>query len=171
MRRVMITGVNGLIGRVLYDRLITKPEQYDVTGLGRRRERSHRVPEDWPMDIPEERFVLSDLSDLDDLTRVVDGMEVVIHLAADPRPEAEWESILNSNLIGTYHLFEASRRAGVKRVIFASSGQTVTGYRRREPYRAIAEGRYEAVPDRIPIVTAAMPTHPLNLYGCKQGVG
>ena len=168
MRKVMITGVNGLIGGAIYDRLIEQPERYDVYGLDLRRGRSDRVPEDWPVDIPEEKFTLSDLSDLDGLTRAANGMEVVIHMAADPDPEAEWESILNNNLIGTYHLFEASRRAGVRRVIFASSGQTVIGYGRREPYRAIAEEQYEAVPDPIPIVTHTMPTHPLNIYGCSK---
>ena len=53
-----------------------------------------------------------------------------------PRGGATWEDLLNPNIIGTYNVFEASRRAGVKRVIYASSGSTVSNCERDFPYGA-----------------------------------
>ena len=44
--------------------------------------------------------------------------------------EAPWETILQSNIIGCYNLFEAARRKGVKRVVFASSNHAVGFYPR-----------------------------------------
>ena len=44
--------------------------------------------------------------------------------------EGPWETILQSNIIGCYNLFEAARRKGVKRVVFASSNHAVGFYPR-----------------------------------------
>jgi uronate dehydrogenase len=77
-----------------------------------------------------ERFVAADLADLAAVQRAVDGVEGVIHLGA-ASVERPWETILPANIIGTYHLFEAARRAGVQRVVFASSNHVVGFYRRR----------------------------------------
>ena len=51
----------------------------------------------------------------------MDGMDVVGQMAADPRSEASWESVLSSNVVGVRNVFEAANRAGVKRVVYASS--------------------------------------------------
>ena len=69
----------------------------------------------------EEEGVPADITDLDSVLEAMEGVEAVVHLAADPKPEAPWNSILRLNLIGTYNVFEAARRLGVKRVVFASS--------------------------------------------------
>ena len=166
--KVMITGVHGLIGMAVYEHLVAEPDRYEVHGLARRRASSERMEGREGRRIPDDRFVLSDLSDLDQVRRALEGMDVVVHMAADPRPDAPWEDILNSNVIGTYHTFEGSRQAGVKRVITASSGQATLGYHNDEPYRAISEERYGDVPDEIPLVTHLMPTRPQNAYGCSK---
>jgi uronate dehydrogenase len=44
--------------------------------------------------------------------------------------EGPWETILNANIIGCYNLFEAARKSGVKRVVFASSNHAVGFYPR-----------------------------------------
>ncbi|MDH5795501.1 MAG: NAD(P)-dependent oxidoreductase [Candidatus Bathyarchaeota archaeon] len=49
------------------------------------------------------------------------GAEAVVHLAADARVSASWNSVLKRNIIGTYNVFEAARRSGVRKVVFASS--------------------------------------------------
>ena len=167
-KKVLITGVYGLIGGAVYRRLTASPDAYDVYGLARRRKPSARVTTDERIDIPDDRFHLSDLSDLDQLTGILEGIDVVVHMAADPDPGAPWESILNSNIIGTYNTFEASRLAGVKRVIYASSGQATLGYRHDEPYKAISEGRYDDVPEEIPLVGHRSPTRPMNIYGSSK---
>ena len=166
--KVMITGVHGLIGMAVYEHLVAQPDRCEVYGLARRRASSERMEGREGLEIPDDRFVHSDLSDLGQVRRVLEGMDVVVHMAADPRPDAPWDDILNSNVIGTYHVVEASRQAGVTRVITASSGQATLGYCRNEPYRAISEERYDDVPDEIPMVTHLMPARPQNAYGCSK---
>ncbi len=163
----MVTGVFGLIGGAIYRRLTEEPERYEAYALARRRGPSRRVADGAPQ-VATKKLILSDLSDLDQLTKALSGMDVVVHMAADPDPGGRWESILNSNVIGAYHVFEASRRAAVKRVIFASSGQATLGYQVDEPYRAISQGCYEDVPDSIPLVTHRHPVRPTNAYGCSK---
>ncbi len=166
--KVMVTGVYGLIAGEIYKRLQAAPDRYDVYALARRRQPSDRVAEGRALDVPDEKFVLSDLSDLDGVRQAVDGLDVVVHMAADPRPEASFERILNSNLIGTYNVFEACRLAGVKRVVYASSVQATLGYRTDAPYRLIAEGRFDEVPADFPIVTRAWAPRPQNIYACSK---
>src|SRR4029453_2968343 len=45
--------------------------------------------------------------------------------------EGFWETILQANIIGCYNLFEAARRHGVERVVFASSNHAIGFYPRR----------------------------------------
>ena len=118
--------------------------------------------------VPDDRFVLSDLSDLAQLTAAFDDIDVVIHLAADPSGSRGWDSILNSNIIATYNVLEASRDAGVSRVVFASTIQVNSGHRASEPYRSIAEGRFDDVPADLPIVTADTPARPTNVYASSK---
>jgi nucleoside-diphosphate-sugar epimerase len=82
-----------------------------------------------------------------------------------------WESVLQNNVVGAYHVFEASRLAGVKRVIYASSVQVSFGYAVDEPFGSILQGKLENVPAEIPIVTHSMPTRPLNLYAASKVMG
>lgn len=169
MKKVLITGVYGLIGNVIYRRLLEQPEAYEVHGLSRRRHSSDRISESAMAEVPEAWFHLADLNDFAAVRRAVEGMDVIIHMAADPSGERGWESVLNSNVIGTYNIFESARLAGVQRVIFASSIQTVFGYRDTEPYKALFETRYDEVnPDTIPALTSKDCARPLNLYASSK---
>lgn len=75
---------------------------------------------------PHEESVLGDLADMTAVERACAGVDTVIHLGgiAD---EADFEDILSANIRGTYHVFEAARRAGARRVVYASSHH-VTGF-------------------------------------------
>jgi hypothetical protein len=76
-----------------------------------------------------ETFVTLDITDLNAFTAACDGIDTVVHLAADPSPAADlYESLLDRNLIGGYNGFEAARRAGCRRLVFASSVNAVLGY-------------------------------------------
>ncbi|HHX43663.1 MAG TPA: NAD(P)-dependent oxidoreductase [Chloroflexi bacterium] len=169
-KKVLITGVYGLIAGAVYDHLCAQPEAYEVYGLARRRP-SVRVSADWTLDIPEERFFQSDLSNLEEVEQAVQGMDAVVHMAAEPSPRAGWDRILASNIIGAYNLFEACRRANVKRVIAASSIMVSFGYRDVEPYKAITEGLYADVPTPVPMVTHEMSPLPRDLYASSKVFG
>jgi NAD+ dependent glucose-6-phosphate dehydrogenase len=82
------------------------------------------------------------------------GVDSVILLAGDPRPEAPWESIVRLNLDLVLNVYEAAALNGVRRVIFASSNWTMAGHR-------FAGG--DLPTDRDP--------RPVNAYGMSKLVG
>ena len=99
-----------------------------------------------------ETFVAADLTDKDAVQRAVDGVDAVVHLGAVP-DEAPFEEIAGPNLHGAFHVFEACRRAGVKRVVFASSNH--------------ASGMY---PVGVPL-DGDQPPRPDGLYGASKVFG
>jgi uronate dehydrogenase len=119
MRTVLITGAAGDIGTRLrmllaglYPRLIVS-DMKQPARLG-----------------PGEEFLQAELSDLAAVERIVRGVDGIVHLGGFS-VEGPWETILQSNIVGCYNLFEAARRAGVKRIVFASSNHAVGYYPRR----------------------------------------
>jgi uronate dehydrogenase len=69
--------------------------------------------------------VRADVQDLAALEHAFDGCESVVHLAGASSVRSTWDEVYGSNIGGTYNAFEAARRRGVKRVIFASSNHVV----------------------------------------------
>jgi uronate dehydrogenase len=78
-----------------------------------------------------ESFVSGDVASLPDMIRVTSGVDAIVHLGG-VSAEADWEPILHANIIGCYNVFEAARRNGVKRILFATSNHAVGFYRRDE---------------------------------------
>ena len=140
---VLITGAYGLIGNLVYARLAAQPESYDVYGMVRRRQPSARATALKLQEIPAEKLRLADLRDFSAVQRAVAGMDVIIHMAAAADGTSDWERVLNDNIIGVYHIFEASLLARVKRVIYASTNQVVFGFRADEPYKWLFAGRFD----------------------------
>ena len=172
MMKVLVTGATGLVGNVIFARLAAQPDQYDVYGSARRAHASARAETMAYTDIPAERLRLADLTDLAAMQRAVEGMDVVVHMAAEPNATAPWENILNSNIIGSYNLFEASRLAGVKRIIYASTNMTVFGYLGSEPYQSsLAKGLDNVTPQDFPPVLHSQPAWPTTYYACSKIFG
>jgi nucleoside-diphosphate-sugar epimerase len=165
--KVLITGISGIVGSSAYLRLCAYPDRYQLYGFGRRRDLSARVTDNRRIDLPAERHWVGDLADFAAVRRAVDGMDAVIHLAADPG-SGDWDSLLKSNLIGAYNMFEACRQAGVRRLVAASTIQVSAGQHGREPYNAVGRGRIGAVPPEIPRVGDTMPAEPRNLYASTK---
>jgi len=169
---VLRTGANGLIGNLVYTHLDSQPNKYTVYGNARRAQPSNRVNMTKYTPIPDDRMRLGDLTDFTAMQRAVEGIDVVVHMAADASGRLGWESIHENNIQGTYNVFEASRLAGVKRIIFASTNQVVFGYMRDEPYTALFEQDLDNVnPDDFPSVDFTQPTKPLNYYACSKVFG
>ena len=109
---ILITGAAGRIGGMLRPRL-AQPD------------RTLRLLDSAPVvPGPGEEAIQASATDLDAMTKACRGVDAVIHLAAQAG-EAPWGRILKVNIHGTYVAFEAARRAGVPRVIFASSNHVV----------------------------------------------
>ncbi len=79
-----------------------------------------------------EDILTADIRDLAAMEKATAGIDCVVHLAGQAT-EAEWEKVLPLNIEGCYNVFEAARRNGVKRVVFASSNHAV-GFHRRERF-------------------------------------
>ena len=151
-KRVLVTGMSGLIGRAVRQAL---EEEYDLSALNRR-----------PVEgVPTTQ---ADLGDLAAISAAFDGIDTVIHLAAVIHDGYGWDALLNTNVIGTRNVFEAAAAAGVRRVIFTSSGATVAGWEKEEPYASLVAGRYDEVPDSLAMISESMPTRPANLYAATK---
>jgi uronate dehydrogenase len=118
MERVLITGAAGGIGTHL--RRLMKPF-YSALRLS-----DLKTPAGLSDD---EEFIQADLTDLASVEKVCNGVDGIVHLGGHS-VEGAWETILNANIIGCYNLFEAARRQGVKRIVFASSNHAVGFYPR-----------------------------------------
>ncbi len=95
IQKVLITGANGLIGNLVYAALASQPDRYVPYGLVRRREPSIRVdPTDFYA-IPADRLRLADLADFPAIETAVQGMDTVVHMAADPSGSSGWESYIS----------------------------------------------------------------------------
>ena len=151
MKKVLITGMSGLIGGLLRRRL-ESIGGYELSALNRsfvEGVECHRA----------------DIADQEAIKPAFVGKDVVVHLAA--YLENDWEGNLSANIIGTYNVYEAARLAGVKRVIFASSGYVIRGFTSVAPYDAIAAGRYDDVPDNWPKITHET-LWPIEIYGAAK---
>ena len=136
--KVLLTGAAGRIGRHLVGPL---QEAWDLRTLDRK-----PVPGD-------PGAVIADLGDRAALERAMQGIEVLVHLAAYPDEGPFLEELVPNNVVGLYHTFEAARAAGVRRMVFASTCQTVLG--RKEPG----------------VIFAHEPPQPCSLYGATKVLG
>jgi len=110
--------------------------------------------------------VQADISDLEAIRPAFENIDVVVHLAAY-LGGADFDGHLSGNLVGAYNVYEAARLAGVKRVVFASSGAAAGGFERIAPYDAIVEGSYDQVPENYERITHDT-TWPNGVYGATK---
>ena len=152
MKKVLITGMSGLIGGLLREHL-EQLGDYELIALNRGEVEgieTHRA----------------DISDLDAIKSAFVGVDVVVHLAAYLGDD-DFYNQLPVNVVGTYNVFEAARLAGVKRVVYASSGSTIRGKEHYYPYKEIASGEYDRIVDQVPVVTHN-EIHPGGVYGAMK---
>lgn len=147
MKRVLITGGTGTIGRALREHLA---EGYDLTFLDRR-------PAEFPVQV-------ADIADLDAIAPIFAGMDAVVHLAASVSVSSPWDDVLRDNLIGTYNVYEAARRAGVGCVVFASSNHAVG------MYEVEASPSIYALDDPR-VIDARAEIRPDSYYGVSKAYG
>jgi nucleoside-diphosphate-sugar epimerase len=156
MKKVLITGASGLVGGVIRNGLA---EDYELSGVDIR-------------DVPDFDLHVADTTDLDAMLPAFEGKDVVIDLASNPSQDSPWDIVHPNNLRCTINAFEAARKAGVKRVIFASSNHATGMYETDKPYSDIVSGNYAGLdPSTIPLVTVDMPIRPDGPYGIGKAFG
>jgi uronate dehydrogenase len=112
MTTVLITGAAGRIGGMLRPRLMASGRILRLLDVAEMTAG------------PGEEVIRADVTDMTAVTAACAGSWAVIHLAGISG-EAPWEQVAAANIHGTYVVLEAARRAGVRRVIFASSNHAV----------------------------------------------
>jgi nucleoside-diphosphate-sugar epimerase len=142
--RVAVTGANGTIGRRLCadlasDRQVVRIDLADAD-------------------------CVADVRDLAALEKAFEGCDAVVHLAGVVSLEANWEDVYATNIGGTYNAFEAARRAGIRRFVFASSNHAV-GMHEMEHKPQIYEPKFGLV------VGTESPFRPDSLYGVWKAFG
>ncbi|HEY7030243.1 MAG TPA: NAD(P)-dependent oxidoreductase [Thermomicrobiales bacterium] len=144
-RRILLTGAAGRIGSNFFaeaaDRYRFRLADRRTEPLAAASARGHEV-------------IGLDVADLDACREACRDVETVVHLAADPSPEADfYGSLLDNNVKGTYNIFRAAKDQGCRRVVFASSVHAVAGY------------PHDVQPH------ADSPVRPINLYGVSKCFG
>ena len=139
--KILLTGAAGGLGKALRERLkanCTVLRLSDVQAFGEA--------------AAGEEVVLADLSDAAAVSQMVEGVNAIVHLGG-MSVEGPFGPILQANILGVYNLYEAARKHGVKRVVFASSNH-VTGFYRQDE-----------------TITADHPARPDGMYGLSKAFG
>ncbi len=139
--RLLLTGAAGGLGRVLRPRLkpwCTLLRLSDIADLGSAASGEELQP--------------VALEKADQVHALLAGVDAVVHLGG-VSVEGPFEPILQANIVGAYNLYEAARRHGVKRIVFASSNH-VTGFYRQDE-----------------VITPSMPMRPDGHYGLSKAFG
>lgn len=118
---VLLTGADGHIGRAFRDDHREHYAGFYDLRLGVRRiDAAHRDSSD---------VVEANIEDLGAMRAACRGVDTVVHLAASPDWQADFcDTLVGPNILGAYHVFEAARAEGCRRVVYASSVHAVMGY-------------------------------------------
>ena len=118
--RILVTGGSGKLGRSVMRRLVD--DGHEVLNLDRAGERSRELV---VVDLTDYGQVVDVVLGLDD--RHPGGVDAIVHLAAIPAPGILPDAAtFRNNMLSTYNVFQAARRAGIKKIVYASS-ETVLG--------------------------------------------
>lgn len=140
-RKLLLTGAAGGLGKVLRPRLRAHADTLRISDIS-------------AMDPAQagEEVVACDLSDGAAVDALVQGCEAIVHLGG-VSVERPFEEILPANIQGAYNLYEAARRHGVRRVVFASSNHVIGFYRQGQ------------------VIDANVPVRPDGYYGLSKAFG
>lgn len=130
LQRLLLTGAAGGLGQVLRERLVPFAEQLrisDIAPLGAARGAHEEV-------------VHCDLAEKAAVHALLAGCDAVVHLGGIS-VERPFEQILEANIKGIYNVYEAARRQGVGRIVFASSNHVIGFYKQTEHIDATAMRR------------------------------
>ncbi len=152
---IAITGGGGTIGRILRDGL---SDAYAI-----------RTIDLMPLEGVD---VVADTRNLDRTQAAFAGAGTVVDLAADAGVRTPWEDVRENNLAATVAALEAARRAGVRRVVFASTNHVTGMYELDEPYASVVAGRYDGLdPAALPRLRADWPIRPDSFYAVGKAAG
>jgi len=142
---IIITGASGIVGTALF---ANQPKYFNYTPYDQKKH-------------PELETITGDMSDYQSVSQAFSGQDGVVHLAADPNVDANFDSVLSNNIIGAYNCLEACRERELTTAVLASSNHVVGMYEREhapELYR----------PDYELKLDHTVPIRPDSLYGTSK---
>ena len=139
--RLLLTGAAGGLGKALRERLKANCSVLRLSDVA-----------DFGPAGPGEEVMLADLANSAAVHGMVEGVDAIVHLGG-VSVEGPFGPILQANILGVYNLYEAARKHGVKRVVFASSNHVVGFYGQGET------------------ITADEPPRPDGMYGLSKAFG
>lgn len=139
--RLLLTGAAGGLGRVLRPRLKACCDTLRVSDIA-----------DLGSAAAGEELRPAPLQDKAAVLALLEGVDAVVHLGGVSTEHA-FEDILPANIVGTYHVYEAARVHGVRRIVFASSNHVTGFYTQRET------------------IDPTMPVRPDGYYGLSKAFG
>lgn len=154
-QNVLVTGPYGEAGEAILNYLAEK-DQYDFTYLNR-------------SDRPDYETFVADIADYEAIRPAFDGQDAVIHLAAQSDAGADFEDIIEPNIIGTYNILRAMEDAGVDKLINASS-QRVMGLYEEDHAPELYEEDYPSEFDPFRLTHETLPK-PDGYYGASKMFG
>ena len=140
--RLLLTGAAGGLGKVLRETLRPYAKVMRLSD----------IVETAPASDSSEEVVTCDLADKQAVHQLVEGVDAILHFGGVSTEHA-FEEILGANICGVFHIYEAARRHGVKRVIFASSNHVIGFYKQNE------------------VIDAHSPRRPDSYYGLSKSYG
>ena len=111
-RRILVTGAEGRIGSATCERLTSLGAH--VTALS--------LPQEDAPEVAADRVLHGDTRNDDDVKEALDGVELVVHLAAIPTPHlADWTTVFSVNVVSTFTVLAHAGERGIRRAVIASS--------------------------------------------------
>lgn len=169
MKKILLTGISGMLGQMLYNGL---KDRYEIYGL------DQRITQE------DKKNFQADISNFESLTEIfykLRPIDAVVHFAADPYPFAHWDLLLKDNIVGTKNIYECCKIFKIPKVVFASSTHTIGKYP-GYPHEIIFETDEPPPPrggvppqagrtDNRKMLTPQDPVRPDEFYGLSKAVG
>jgi len=121
MKKLVLTGAAGRLGSYLREPMTKMADELVSTD----------IVDDIGKLYPGESYIKGDLASLDDMLKVLEGADMVVHMGAYA-DEGPFEKLLGPNFVGAYNIWEAAYRHGLKRVIYGSSIHAVGMHTKNE---------------------------------------
>jgi uronate dehydrogenase len=140
-RRILLTGAGGNLGHQLREPLLQWADNVRISDIAF-------------MDdaMTHEEVIAADLANRDAVMELVEGVDAIVHMGGIST-DAPFDDILEANIRGTYNIYEAARKYGVKRVVYASSNHAIG-------FHPVTE-----------VIDADAPLRPDSMYGISKCFG
>ena len=113
MKKVLVTGATGFLGKYVVEELVE--HGYQVRSFGRNRAIGQSLVN------ASVTFIQGDLTNQEDLTKACQEMDMVVHAGALSTVWGPWEDFYQTNVLGTKYVLEACREANIERLVYVSS--------------------------------------------------